>query len=87
MVLGSSSFSCFVAFSEFKGLWRNAAVDYLDEKKIEEYLQKHGIDTIKETMPRKIFARPPKRKTVRKRPNQKIHNEHLSNVLEDYDKD
>uniref|UniRef100_A0A0N5ATR2 Transcription initiation factor IIE subunit beta n=1 Tax=Syphacia muris TaxID=451379 RepID=A0A0N5ATR2_9BILA len=70
---------------EFKALWRNAAVDYLDEKKIEEYLQKHGIDTIKETMPKKMFARPPKRKTVRRRPNQKIHNEHLSNVLEDYD--
>lgn len=70
---------------EFKSLWRNASVDHLDEKKIEEYLQKHGIDTMKDLAPKKIMVGgPPKRKAVKRKTNQKVHNEHLSNVLEDY---
>ncbi|KHN80773.1 General transcription factor IIE subunit 2 [Toxocara canis] len=69
---------------EFKGLWRNASVDHLDEKKIEEYLQKHGIDTMRDLAPKRKIVGPPKRKAVKRRANQKVHNEHLSNVLEDY---
>lgn len=71
-------------FAEFKSLWRNASVDHLDEKKIEEYLQKHGIDVMKDLAPKKVVAAPPKRKIARRRTNQKVHNEHLADVLEDY---
>uniref|UniRef100_A0A915PK06 Transcription initiation factor IIE subunit beta n=1 Tax=Setaria digitata TaxID=48799 RepID=A0A915PK06_9BILA len=69
---------------KFKSLWRNASVDHLDEKKIEEYLQKHGIDVMKDLAPKKVNAAPPKRKVPRRRANQKVHNEHLTDVLEDY---
>ncbi|PAV70109.1 hypothetical protein WR25_09681 isoform B [Diploscapter pachys] len=68
---------------EFKALWRNVGVDHLDEKKIEEYLQKRGIDAMKDLTPKVQQAGLPKRKAVRKRGNAKMHNEHL--VLEDYD--
>ncbi|VDN55298.1 unnamed protein product [Dracunculus medinensis] len=69
----------------FKSLWRNASVDHLDEKKIEEYLQKHGIDAVKNVAPsKKIFA-PPKRKIAKRRVNQKVHNEHLADLLVDYE--
>ncbi|KAL3995350.1 TFIIE beta subunit core domain family protein [Acanthocheilonema viteae] len=69
---------------KFKSLWRNASVDHLDEKKIEEYLQKHGIDVMKDFGPKKVIISPPKRKLPRRRANQKVHNEHLADVLEDY---
>ncbi|VDM92291.1 unnamed protein product [Onchocerca ochengi] len=69
---------------KFKSLWRNASVDHLDEKKIEEYLQKHGIDVMKDLGPKKLTVAPPKRKLPRRRANQKVHNEHLTDVLEDY---
>lgn len=72
-------------FVAFKSLWRNASVDHLDEKKIEEYLQKHGIDAVKNVAPsKKIFA-PPKRKIAKRRVNQKVHNEHLADLLVDYE--
>lgn len=67
---------------EFIKLWRGASVEHLDEKKIEEYLQKHGISTVKDLTPKRIVGSIPKRKE-RKRTN-KIHNEHLQDVLEDY---
>ncbi|VDM95413.1 unnamed protein product [Thelazia callipaeda] len=69
---------------KFRSLWRNASVDHLDEKKIEEYLQKHGIDVMKDLAPTKLFYVAPKRKVGRRRVNQKVHNEHLTNILEDY---
>ncbi|KAM3718818.1 General transcription factor IIE subunit [Dirofilaria immitis] len=69
---------------KFKSLWRNASVDHLDEKKIEEYLQKHGIDVMKDLGPKKSTVAPPKRKLQRRRANQKVHNEHLTDILEDY---
>uniref|UniRef100_A0A1I7XUD5 Transcription initiation factor IIE subunit beta n=1 Tax=Heterorhabditis bacteriophora TaxID=37862 RepID=A0A1I7XUD5_HETBA len=70
---------------DFKALWRNVSVDHLDEKKIEEYLQKHGIDAMKDLAPKKLFTGPPKRKAPKRRHNTKVHNEHLSGVLEDYE--
>lgn len=73
-----------IIFIEFKNLWRNASVDHLDEKKIEEYLQKHGIDVMKDFGPKKVIVAPPKRKLPRRRANQKVHNEHLTDILEDY---
>jgi len=68
---------------EFCSIWRNVSVDHLDEKKIEEYLQKHGIDTMRDLAPKKGSG-PPKRKTVKRKTVTKVHNEHLTNVLETY---
>uniref|UniRef100_A0A1I7XX74 Transcription initiation factor IIE subunit beta n=1 Tax=Steinernema glaseri TaxID=37863 RepID=A0A1I7XX74_9BILA len=70
---------------DFKQLWRSVSVDHLDEKKIEEYLQKHGIRTMKDLQPKKIQGGAPKRKAVKRKINQKVHNEHLSDVLQDYE--
>ncbi|MFH4982754.1 hypothetical protein AB6A40_009463 [Gnathostoma spinigerum] len=79
--------SDFTVDEGFKSLWRNVSVDHLDEKKIEEYLQKHGIGTMKDMAPKRLVSGPPKRKAMKRRANQKVHNEHLSNVLEDYQQD
>ncbi|GMT15096.1 hypothetical protein PFISCL1PPCAC_6393, partial [Pristionchus fissidentatus] len=69
---------------DFKSIWRMVSVDHLDEKKIEEYLVKHGIDTMRDLAPKKNMAGPPKRKQAKRRTNVKLHNEHLDDVLEDY---
>jgi len=69
---------------EFKSLWRGVSVDHLDEKKIEEYLVKHGIDSMKDLAPKRVNFGPPKRKAVKRKMNSKVHNEHLNDVLEDY---
>ncbi|GMR36951.1 hypothetical protein PMAYCL1PPCAC_07146 [Pristionchus mayeri] len=69
---------------DFKSIWRMVSVDHLDEKKIEEYLVKHGIDTMRDLAPKKNLAGPPKRKQAKRRTNVKVHNEHLDDVLEDY---
>lgn len=71
---------------DFRGLWRNVSVDHLDEKKIEEYLQKHGIDTMRDLAPKKLVNGPPKRKgQKRKLNNSKVQNMHLADVLKDYE--
>jgi len=70
---------------EFRALWRTVAVDHLDEKKVEEYLQKHGIESMKDLAPKRNAATTaPKRRTANRR--QKVHNVHLteSGVLKDY---
>uniref|UniRef100_A0A915ETB6 Transcription initiation factor IIE subunit beta n=1 Tax=Ditylenchus dipsaci TaxID=166011 RepID=A0A915ETB6_9BILA len=69
--------------TEFVALWRQAAVDHMDEKKIDDYLQKHGINTAKDLTPKRFVA-PPKRKQNKRKFNTKIHNEHLGDILEDY---
>lgn len=71
--------------ADFKALWRNVSVDHLDERKIEEYLQKHGIDAMKDLAPRKMAFGPPKRKAPKRKLNQKVHNEHLTDLLQDYE--
>lgn len=68
---------------DFVKLWRLASVEHLDEKKIEEYLQKHGIQTSKDLALQKQLQGVPKRKNKRKA-NQKVHNRHLADVLEDF---
>jgi len=71
---------------EFRALWRTIAVDHLDEKKVEEYLQKHGIESMKDLAPKKPGTgnQAPKRRAGQRR--QKVHNTHLkeSGVLKDY---
>lgn len=67
---------------EFKQLWRGVAVDHLDEKKIEDYLHKHGIESMKDLAPKKATMSAPKRKAVRRKP---LQNEHLAEgILKDY---
>ncbi|EYB96555.1 hypothetical protein Y032_0149g2706 [Ancylostoma ceylanicum] len=70
---------------EFKQIYRKVSVDHLDEKKIEEYLQKHGIDAMKDLAPKKIGVGQLKRKTPKRRQNHKVQNQHLEGVLEDYE--
>ncbi|CAD5216285.1 unnamed protein product [Bursaphelenchus xylophilus] len=69
---------------EFVQLWRHFSVDHLDEKKIEEYLQKHGISTIKDLAPTRV-TNIPKRKQAKRRTNTKVQNTHLDGLLEEYD--
>jgi hypothetical protein len=70
---------------EFVQLWRVAGVEHLDENKIEEYLQKHGLESARDLQPRKAMATgAPKRKQQRSRGQQRVHNVHLEDVLEDY---
>ncbi|KAI1722757.1 general transcription factor IIE subunit 2 [Ditylenchus destructor] len=59
--------------SDFVALWRLAGVDHMDEKKIEEYLQKHGINAAKDLAQKRLVAAAPKRKQKRKIP-QKTYN-------------
>lgn len=70
---------------EFVKLWRTANVEHLDEKKIEEYLQKHGFQTNKDLVSQKYGHGVPKRKGTKRKTNQKVHNQHLSDVLQDFD--
>uniref|UniRef100_A0A8R1IAV2 Transcription initiation factor IIE subunit beta n=1 Tax=Caenorhabditis japonica TaxID=281687 RepID=A0A8R1IAV2_CAEJA len=70
---------------DFKALWRNVSVDHLDEKKIEEYLQKKGLDAMKDLTPKVRMPTQLKRKAAKRRMNQKVQNEHMDGVLEDYE--
>ncbi|CAO4365425.1 unnamed protein product [Caenorhabditis nigoni] len=70
---------------DFKALWRNVSVDHLDEKKIEEYLQKKGLDAMKDLTPKVRMQAPLKRKAAKRRHNQKVQNDHMEGVLEDYE--
>lgn len=71
---------------EFVKLWRGVNVDHLDEKKVEEYLQKHGISTVKDLAPHRVNG-VPKRKQAKRRANTKVQNTHMEGVLEEYDQD
>lgn len=68
---------------ELVKLWRLSSVEHLDEKKVEEYLQKHGISTAKDLTPKRLVAAVVRRKE-RKRANVKVHNVHIEGILEDY---
>lgn len=59
----------------------------MDDKKVEEYLQKHGIDAVSTLMPKQVVAKAPKRKAAKRRANQKVQNEHLNDILVDYNTD
>lgn len=66
---------------EFQKLWRSIPVESLDEAKIEEYLNQHGISSVQGEKVKPIQKR--KRAGNRKR-KFKTHNNHLNGVLEDY---
>ncbi len=64
-------------------LWRNVAVDGLDEAKIEDYLEKKNITSMKgDTVSSFLLAKDSKK--TRKQRQFKRHNEHLDGVLQDY---
>jgi len=69
-------------------MWNNVSVDGLDETKIAEYLERQGLSSMKD--PNAAMAasiQPVKRKQSTKGRQIKKHNEHLGNVLNEYDPD
>ena len=73
---------------DFKSLWRTSNVESLDEKKIEEYLNKHGLSILKDQGVKRIIHGPPKRKAQRRRANVKIQNVHMpEGLLQNYEVD
>lgn len=61
-----------------------ASVEGMDDKNVEEYLDKNGINSMQDTKPR---VAPIKRKKSNKRKSLKRprDNEHLEGILENYD--
>lgn len=70
---------------EFIKLWRSISVDGVADDKIEEYLEKHGIQSIQDLASKKMEPVQKRRKVMR-RPNKnfKTHNEHMKDILQDY---
>lgn len=72
---------------EFQKLWRSVPVENMDDEKIEEYLEKQGIKSMqdhgikKKIMPIKR-KKPVNRNRQFKKPRE---NEHLADVLQNYD--
>uniref|UniRef100_A0AC34GY02 Transcription initiation factor IIE subunit beta n=1 Tax=Panagrolaimus sp. ES5 TaxID=591445 RepID=A0AC34GY02_9BILA len=69
---------------EFVGLWRSSNVENLDEKKIDEYLAKHGLSIIKDQAPKRLIHGPTHKRKQNKRPG-KIQNTHMGDILESYE--
>ena len=70
---------------EFQKLWRGVTVDSLDEQKIEEYLEKHGITSMQELGVKKFNTVQKRKKPTIKKPRLiKKHNEHMADILQDY---
>ncbi|XP_048763551.1 general transcription factor IIE subunit 2-like [Ostrea edulis] len=68
---------------DFQKLWRGVSIDGLDDKKIEEYLEKQGISSMQDVGLKKA-VQIKRKKGGGKRKMFKKHNEHLEGVLEDY---
>lgn len=71
---------------DFIKLWRSISVEGVADEKIEEYLEKQGIQSIKDLASRQINNPIQKRRKVARRQNKnfKAHNEHMKDILEDY---
>lgn len=69
---------------EFQKLWRGVAVDGIDDPKIEEYLEKAGIKSMEGQGVKKVAPRL-KKSTKRKVVRRLKDNEHLVDVLKNYD--
>ena len=68
--------------------WRDVPVDALDENKIEDYLEKQGIASMKDNHAANKDNMPaPSRKTATKGRQSKKHNDHLKGVLNEYNPD
>jgi len=71
---------------EFQKLWRQVAVDGIDDNKIEEYLDKQGIRSMQDTSVKTIPKAQKRKQASKKRTHKKPRdNEHLADVLETYD--
>lgn len=70
---------------EFIKLWRSISVDGVADDKIEEYLEKHGIQSIQDLASKKMEPVQKRRKVMRRQnKNFKAHNEHMKDILRDY---
>lgn len=75
--------SCdFKVDEENQKLWREVAVDMLEENKIEEYLNDHGLATINSQVA--VKAAPQKRRKPNRKRKFKQHNDHVTDLLVDY---
>jgi transcription initiation factor TFIIE subunit beta len=70
---------------EFIGLWRSSNVENLDEKKIDEYLAKHGLSIIKDQAPKRYVRGDNAQKRKQARRPGKIQNTHMAGILETYE--
>lgn len=69
---------------EFQKLWRGVSVEGMDERKIEDYLEKQGITSMQDVGIKKVAQSPKRKKGKKKKGNFKKLNEHLDGVLQDY---
>lgn len=69
---------------DFQKLWRSVAVDGIDEAKIEEYLQKQGITSMQDLSGMKKVNAIQKRKASKRPRSFKKHNEHMGDILKEY---
>ena len=68
--------------------WRDVAVDGMDDTKIDDYLEKQGIASMKDAFAAaKLAPGALKRKTAAKGRQSKKHNEHLTGLLDEYNPD
>ncbi len=68
--------------------WRDVSVEGLNDEQIEVYLEKQGIASMKDAFAKnQLAAQPLKRKQSTKGRQSKKHNDHLGNILEDYNPD
>lgn len=75
--------SCDIVIDEeFQKLWRAVTVDSIDDNKIEEYLNNHGIASMQETAKKTVA--PKRKRGSRKRRKFNAHNDHLGDMLKDY---
>ncbi|ESO09871.1 hypothetical protein HELRODRAFT_73187, partial [Helobdella robusta] len=74
---------------EIKNLWRSVSVEGMNENKIQEYLQKHNISSMKNinhVRPKKVNAVSPTKRKTSKKSTELRHNAHLAGILMDYDR-
>ncbi|RWS22097.1 general transcription factor IIE subunit 2-like protein, partial [Leptotrombidium deliense] len=72
---------------EFQKLWRSVAVDGIDETKIDNYLQKQGITSMQDLSVKKMNPIQKRKKPTSRKPRLfKKHNEHMGDILQDYDR-
>ena len=67
--------------------WRDVAVEGLDEAKIEEYLEKQGIASMKDGLNNVQTLPGGKRKQSARGRQSKKHNDHMGTILNEYNPD
>ena len=73
---------------ELKKYWRDVAVEGLDELKIEEYLEKQGIASMKDAFANNMQNMQNGKKKPSARGRQvKKHNDHMGTILNEYNPD